>query len=304
MNFSELGYIVKIVQEGSLVKAAEKICITPPALSRIVARVEKELEVKIFNKEKLPWKLTPAGTIFLQRAHALLDIKKKLDEELLEVKSKVKKKVTIGMMVSEECTLVSNVVIPFCKKYNYLQVKLLTTTFMQNLEELILEDLVDFAVVILPVKYSNIECIPIMDYNIVVALPLTHPLAKDYKLPEDGISFPSLNISLLQDTPFILVVKGGLLHDITLSLCEEFDFVPNVFLELENLALAHNLVSLGCGVALILDKTISRDKYFDSVAYFNIEGKTLKQKVAFAYKKGKKLNKEEREFLNILKEQA
>lgn len=303
MNFSELEYIVKIVQEGSLVKAAKKICITPPALSRIVSRVEKELEVEVFNREKLPWKLTPAGKIFLQKASSILEIKKNLHEEILKVKYKVKRKITIGIMAFQEESLVPNIIVPFCEKYNYIQVKVLTTTFMQSLEELILEDMVDFALVVLPVKYSNIEYIPVKSYKIVVALPLSHPLAKGYKLPKDGISFPSLNISLLKDTPFIMVVKGGFLHDIILGLCEQFNFVPSVFLELENLVLAHKLVSLGCGGAFILDKTGYHNNYSDSVAYFNIEGRSIEQEVAFAYKKGKKLSNEEQYFVQLLKEQ-
>ena len=59
-------YFITTVREGSISKAAEKLYLSQPYLSQCIARTEKELGVKLFDRSHMPLKLTEAGKIYMR----------------------------------------------------------------------------------------------------------------------------------------------------------------------------------------------------------------------------------------------
>ena len=72
MEFRTLKYFVATAREGSITRAAEKIPITQPALSRAIHSLENELGQKLFERGKFSLKLTDAGLRLLKRADEIL----------------------------------------------------------------------------------------------------------------------------------------------------------------------------------------------------------------------------------------
>lgn len=54
-------YIIEIAKERSFSKAAEKLYIAQPSLSRYIINLEDKLGVKIFDRSKMPLEITEAG---------------------------------------------------------------------------------------------------------------------------------------------------------------------------------------------------------------------------------------------------
>lgn len=72
MELRTLKYFVAVAREESITRAAEKIPITQPALSRAIQSLEAEFGKKFFNREKYSVKLTTDGLEFFQYAQELL----------------------------------------------------------------------------------------------------------------------------------------------------------------------------------------------------------------------------------------
>ena len=72
MELRTLKYFVAVAREESITRAAEKIPITQPALSRAIQSLEEEFGKKFFRREKYSVKLTTDGLEFLQNAQELL----------------------------------------------------------------------------------------------------------------------------------------------------------------------------------------------------------------------------------------
>lgn len=51
MKLIQLEYFVRIVEEQSFTKAAEKLFISQPALSKAIQSMEKELKVSLFSRK-------------------------------------------------------------------------------------------------------------------------------------------------------------------------------------------------------------------------------------------------------------
>jgi len=72
MELRHLRYFVTIAEELNISRAAARLRISQPAVSRQLRDLEEELAVELFRREKSGLKLTPAGETFLAHARDLL----------------------------------------------------------------------------------------------------------------------------------------------------------------------------------------------------------------------------------------
>jgi len=74
MEFRTLKYFVAVAREESITRAAEKLFLTQPALSRQIQSLEEELGKKLFEREKYSVKLTTDGTELFHDAEKILSL--------------------------------------------------------------------------------------------------------------------------------------------------------------------------------------------------------------------------------------
>lgn len=72
MSLDQLRAVVTIAEEGTLVRAARRLHISQPPLTRKLRALEDELEVALFDRRAQGMRLTPAGEALLGPARAIL----------------------------------------------------------------------------------------------------------------------------------------------------------------------------------------------------------------------------------------
>ncbi|MES2535838.1 MAG: LysR family transcriptional regulator [Pseudomonadota bacterium] len=72
MDTRLLDYFLRVAELGSINKAATDLYLSQPALSRHIALLEHELNVKLFNRNQGGVKLTEAGKLLCERARKIL----------------------------------------------------------------------------------------------------------------------------------------------------------------------------------------------------------------------------------------
>ena len=78
----EMKYIYTVYRHGSFSKAAEELFLTQPALSISVQKVEHELGLSLFNRDKKPLELTEAGKIYIQKIEQIQHLEEELSAQL------------------------------------------------------------------------------------------------------------------------------------------------------------------------------------------------------------------------------
>ena len=86
MNFNQLKYFVAIVEQGSFWAAALEEYISQSSLSKQIKALENELGVVLFNRSGNKITLTEAGQCFYEYALKLLEIKNRMQQDLMDFK--------------------------------------------------------------------------------------------------------------------------------------------------------------------------------------------------------------------------
>src|SRR5262245_60632104 len=72
MELRQLRYFATVARELNFTRAAEKLRVAQPALSRQIKQLEEELGVTLFERDKRKVRLTPHGESFLTEAQSIL----------------------------------------------------------------------------------------------------------------------------------------------------------------------------------------------------------------------------------------
>ena len=73
LSFRKIQYYLMVVEEGSLTRAAKRLFISQPMLSKAVKELEQELAIQLFKREGKYLEVTFAGRYLYEQWYTLLD---------------------------------------------------------------------------------------------------------------------------------------------------------------------------------------------------------------------------------------
>src|SRR5690349_4022870 len=136
MELRQLRYFVTVVNEGSFTRAAEKLHIAQPPLSRQIQQLEEELGAQLLDRKSRPLSLTDTGRFVYEHA---LDVLERI-EVMQMMTSRLAKfgqgRFTIGFVGSTLYGRLPEVVRRFRSSYPDLEVSLLELTTIEQVQAL------------------------------------------------------------------------------------------------------------------------------------------------------------------------
>lgn len=87
MDVRTLRYFVEVVRQQSFTRAAEKLFVTQPTISKMLRHLEEELECTLLIREGRKLRLTDSGQAVYQRGLTILDEFRQLEAELEDISS-------------------------------------------------------------------------------------------------------------------------------------------------------------------------------------------------------------------------
>ncbi len=245
MNLYHLRYFVTLAHVEHYTKAADMLAITQPSLSYAISSLEKELGVTLFEKTGRNIALTKYGKSFLVDVENILN---QLDSSVQELQSAGRGEGTIDLAFLRTLgtDFTPQIVRGFIEANSDKEIDF-NLHCEKNLTIDILEGIKDK-------KYdvgfcSRIENEPLIEFTpiakqeLVVVVPLDHPLAQFDE------------VTLEQTLPYEQIIfkkKSGLRHAIN-KLFKQIDAEPKVAFEIEEDQVVAGFVANGFGIAIVPD---------------------------------------------------
>jgi len=178
----------------------------------------------------------------------------------------------------------------FRDKYPDIEIVLIEDT-TENLEALATSGQTDICLLSLPMQERSLDYTPIIEEELILAVPPQHPLARSGK-PAD--------IETLRDEPFIVLKKGQGFRQITIDLCEKKGFSPRIVFESSNIETVQSLVAAGMGIAFV-PQMVARSHWSElAPSYVPLSVKPTRTLV-IAYRKGRYLSNAAEAFISTMK---
>ena len=251
MNIRSFQYFVTISEKPSLSAAAEALYISQPALSQQIKKIEEEVGAELFDRKGHAMTLTPAGEAFLLCSRRILQFYDAMQREVKMLSVAEKDTVHMGISPFYSQHYLPKILPPFLQQHPQINVDIVEENSV-NLENKLLKGELDFCALPLYPKNELLEYETIYHEKILLAVPKNHPINASY--PADAVKsrvYPSIDLALMKNEPFIGLKKIQKFSTIGLRLCEEAGFVPRTRCETMNWETVHMMIASGLGVGFV-----------------------------------------------------
>ncbi|WP_114748077.1 hydrogen peroxide-inducible genes activator [Pleomorphovibrio marinus] len=241
MTIQQLEYIIAVDKFRHFGHAAEACFVTQPTLSAQVSKLEKELDVVIFDRSKMPVIPTELGSLLIAQAKRVVAESKAIYETVAHLKGEVGGVLKLGIIPTLAPYLLPLFIRGFIQKYPSVKLQVDEMVTEEVLKKLKNDEL-DLGIVVTPLEEAGILEKPIFYEKFYAYLSKSHALLKRKEVKVEEII--SEDLWVLQ--------QGHCFRDQVLALCDQnkFDRI-NFHYESGSLEGLKNLVNRYQGITLL-----------------------------------------------------
>ncbi|MEH7305559.1 LysR family transcriptional regulator [Neobacillus drentensis] len=286
MELRELEYFMAICEELHFTRAAEKLGISQPALSRQMRTLEDKLGVRLFDRLGKKIAITEAGEILLEQSGNIFSNINSVYEQIEELQNVKKGKLIIGAMSEELSQLASEVFLELHRKWPQVQTKILMS---DNIEEKVFRNEIDIALTLMPVENEKLTNIPLYIEEYFLAVSDDHPLA-DRDIVE---------LEEIRDLSLVLCPINHTCRKLIDAAFASVGFAIQPIIELTEVKSILSLVKAGIG-ATILPRTLLDSENDGTLKVIKIENPAICKEIAIVHHKEKYIGYAARCFIDLM----
>ncbi len=282
MNIKQIKYVLALAETLNFSQVAEQLGISQPALSKQIQHIEKELDVKLFDRNHSPMTLTPAGEYFVRNARDLVYKEEQLYKALGQFRTGESGRLVIGITPFRSLYLMPDLVKRIRSKYPGVHVSLQEVNSVQ-LRKDAAEGKFDLAIVNLPVDTSLLEVTPLESDTLVLAV---HSSMMD-KLPQTQQGeLPTVDFEQAKDLPFVVLSQGQELRQLFDGLCTATDVYPEIAAEVVGVTSAWAMARAGVGAALLPLQFVHSQNFDDNLSLYVVKNSMYSRQPVVATRRG------------------
>lgn len=242
IELRHLHYFRVLAEELHFRKAAERLFISQPGLTRQIKQMEEIYNTSLFERSKRIVKLTEAGQYLKQETDLLFTHIATIHRQMERIAEGKLATLKLGFIGSAVQTILPELLTKLKAKQPLIDVTLNELSNEVQME-MLLKNQLDFGFVRMENFPTSIHTHPILTENFALVIPRNHPLRNKQK------------ITLLdfKEESFILFSKqySASYYDLVMSIFRDHHFEPKVALRTVNALSIFNLVSQGLGIAIV-----------------------------------------------------
>lgn len=241
MELHQLRYFLAVAEEKNFTRAAEKCFVSQPSLSAQIIKLEGELGQKLFNRLGRTAELTRAGEFLESRARTILMEVENAERQIKENEEEIKGVVRVGVTPSVTPYFIPPIIKMCRERYPELEIQI-----QESLRRRLIDDVAQGRLEVAISSYTgdapSIDAEPILREDLVLAVSMHHPLAKQKE---------KVSIEDFKDEPLVLLGESATLGDKVFDFFDRMNIEPKVVALCAQLRSVKELVNLGVGVAIL-----------------------------------------------------
>lgn len=298
MQLRDIEYVIALAEYKSFSKASESLCITQPALSLGIKRLEKEYGFKLFIRKRKESILTREGELVFRDAKLIAQMHKHLDSQMRDIKSHNIGKLNIGITSLFARFYFANIYKLFKTLYPAIEVVVKENNSVA-IEHSLTAGMFDIALMPLPFSSNTFEYEELVNEETFLALPPRFPSTSTMK--EISGEYGYVNLADFIDAKFIFQVQGQRLREIADQACSKIGFIPNIVFETQSIDAANALVAADIGVSFVPSTIFKTKKNNYGVRYYHINDINISRRIVAAFNSSQNLSPAAKTFINVAK---
>ncbi len=238
LNLHLLEQFVALARTRNFTRAAEELNLSQSALSRAIQKLEEQLGQPLFERKPREVVLTDHGELLLERSQHILKLMEDMFSELSE--SGRRGRIRLGAIPTIAPYFLPGLLSSFAKANPDISVIVQEDT-TENLIKRCSHGEIDLAILALPIIAKYLEVEPLFDEELLLVLPVGHPLAAS----------KSVAIDALDSYPFVMLSEAHCLSDNIATFCRRKSVQPVTVERTSQLTTLQELVTLNHGVSIV-----------------------------------------------------
>ncbi|MEV0194962.1 LysR family transcriptional regulator [Nonomuraea sp. NPDC050691] len=194
MELQQMRYVVAVAETRNFTRAAEQCLVVQSALSHQIARLERELGAKLFDRTSRRVRLTPAGEAFLPAARQALDAAERARAEVAAAAGEIRGRLAVGAIPTVAAVDLPAALKQFHLRHRQVRISLRSGS-SEDLVEGVRQGALDAAFLGLPlgVRPKGVRGRELARGDLVAVVAPDHPLADEERV----------DLRRLSDDPFV-----------------------------------------------------------------------------------------------------
>lgn len=249
MNLEQLRGVVEIAETGHFTRAAERLHIAQPTLSRQISTLETELGAPLFHRIRGNVVLTQAGERLLPLARHMLADADTARTELAELAGLRRGRIRLGATPTLCTSLVADVLAEFHAQYPGIDIEILERG-SRTLIDALMEGALDLALIVTSVSSGEARAVLDLEPILSERLVVVSAASADDPFPRAADGVP-VELHELARTPQVVFPES---YDLRVAMDAAFraaDLTPLVVVEGAEMDAALRFAERGIGVAVV-----------------------------------------------------
>ncbi|MUM19007.1 LysR family transcriptional regulator [Mycobacterium sp. CBMA271] len=284
MTDGDYEWYITLAELQNVTAAAAQLRLAQPTLTRMLARLERRLDVQLFDRHGKRLALNPFGRIFYQharRAQMELDSARRA---IADLANPAEGEIRLGFLHTFGPTLVAGLIASFAETSPHVRF-VLEQGAAGSLDDLVANGDLDVAIVSPRPRRPNLSWRNLFRQRLGVAVPIDHRLA----------SAEEVTMFDLADESFVGMHPGFGMRRILEELCAAAQFQPNIVLESSNLTTLAGLVAAGLGITVL---PVDGSTYPPELRMLRLVDADAHRDVGIIWSSGQSLSRPVRDFIS------
>jgi DNA-binding transcriptional LysR family regulator len=289
MQLKSLKLFCDIVGRRSFSRAAAENGISQSGASQVVNTLEEELGVKLLDRTRRPFVLTPEGEVYYDGCRKMVQQYFALEEQVKTLSAEVAGRVSVASIYSIGLSHMNRFVQSFLKLHPKANVRV-QYQHPDRVYELVETDQVDLGLVSFPKSTRAIKATLWREEPMVLVCAPQHPLASKEKIA----------LTDLQDVEMVAFESDLEIRAEIDRALEAAGVEVKVAMEFDNTETIKLAVEINAGVSLLPEPTVDREIAAGALVAKPLTGTDLKRPIGIIQRRGKELGQTAQRFMRLL----